>query len=372
MITVVTAATKGYLHVWGAFLSSLSSAVSHHEKGLFIFATDSSKESADAEKEAQKYLPPDWKIVRLVVLPDGKDDKNYDVPAQMRIARLQGAAFHFARVKEKADMVWSVESDVLVTPNSLRVLEWALQMPQEDGTPYYDVVAGTYPNGLFLGGFGTPQNPIAEDFLPHERKLKPRLKACFEACEARLKGEYVPYQVTGKACRKIIKWRKREDKKGVTDLGLIEEAREREAQRMGRLRELIKKSPPDGNIWEVTAKHGWRRRGWMDFAYPAIGKGAVVPSDWCGLGCTLMSKRALALADFYGYEGKGTQDLFLCWHRWYPAGIRIACVPHVACDHVKQEKDEKGNTVIAHYNAYHEIDGEMRGHLRVRKSVWAF
>jgi hypothetical protein len=112
-------------------------------------------------------------------------------------------------------------------------------MPREDGTPYYEVAAATYPNGLFLGGFGTPQNPIAEDFLPHERKLKPRLKHCLDACEARLKTA----------------------------------ASEREMKRMGRLRERVKKSPTDGNIWEVTAKHGWRRRGWMDFAYPGIGEG---------------------------------------------------------------------------------------------------
>jgi hypothetical protein len=127
--------------------------------------------------------------------------------------------------------------------------------------------------------------------------------------------------------------------------------------------ERVKSSPPDGNIWEVTAKHGWRRRGWMDFAYPGIGYGAVVPSDWCGLGCTLLSKGALAHADFCGYDGRGTQDLFLCWSRWHPAGLRIACVPHVACDHIKRQA---GKPEILHHRAYHEQEGECRGHLRVR------
>ena len=99
----------------------------------------------------------------------------------------------------------------------------------------------------------------------------------------------------------------------------------------------------------------------MDYAYPGIGLGAIVPSDWCGLGCTLLSKRALALADFNGYEGLGTQDLFLCWHRWHQAGLRIACVPHVVCDHIKRRGEG-----IVHHRAFHEQTGEFRGHLRQR------
>jgi hypothetical protein len=100
----------------------------------------------------------------------------------------------------------------------------------------------------------TGQNPIAEDFNEKERKLPPRLVRALEACRARLKD-----------CK---------DK----SVG------EREGKRLGRLAERVRKCPPDGNVFEVTAKHGWRRRGWMDFAYPGIGRGAIVPSDWCGLG----------------------------------------------------------------------------------------
>jgi len=136
---------------------------------------------------------------------------------------------------------------------------------------------------------------------------------------------------------------------------------EKECKRLQRLSERVKESEPDGNIWDVIAKYGWRRRGWFDFAYPGIGRGSIVPIDWCGMGCTLMSQRALALADFNGYNGGGTQDLFLCWHRWHPAGLRIACVPHIACDHVKRRGDK-----IEHLRAFHEADGEYRGHLRVR------
>jgi hypothetical protein len=75
-----------------------------------------------------------------------------------------------------------------------------------------------------------------------------------------------------------------------------------------------------------------------------------------------MSKRALALADFCGDDGGGTQDLFLCWQRWHPAGLRIACVPHVVCDHIKREGEQ-----IVHYLGYHEQHPDQRGHLRVRR-----
>jgi hypothetical protein len=79
-----------------------------------------------------------------------------------------------------------------------------------------------------------------------------------------------------------------------------------------------------------------------------------------------MSARALALATFEGYDGKGTQDLFLCWHRWHQNGLRIAAIPHTCADHVK--RDAKGEVV--HHRAYHETEGEYRGHLRQRQQPW--
>jgi len=330
MLAIVTAATRSYLHVWPQLIRAISTAAGHYSEAHFIFATDQSDESKRAEEFAKGHLPEGWKIT-AIRLPITEDEKDYKEAAQIRIAQLQGSAFAFAR-RIKADLCWSVESDTIPTPDSLRVLEWTLQMPDSVGDPYYHIAAATYPNGLFLGGFGTPQNPIAEDFLPKERKLSVRLKLCIDACEERVKG-----------CKDKAK-------------------AEREQKRMIRLRERVKKCPPDGNIWEVTAKHGWRRRGWMDYAYPGIGVGAVVPSSWCGLGCTLLSHKALQLADFIGYDGRGTQDIFLCWQRWHPQGLRIACVPHIACDHIKRRGDK-----IVHHRAWHEQSPEHFGHLRQRE-----
>jgi hypothetical protein len=337
VLAIATYATKSYFYCWPQFLRRIAAAAGYHAEAHFILATDQSDEAKQAIEAARHELPEGWRIqaVQLPLDDGGAEGKDYQTPAQMRIAALQGAAFAAAR-KIRATALWSVEADNLVPADALRVAEWALQMPQADGSSFYDIAAVTYPNGLFLGGNGTPQHPIAEDFTEKERKLPPRLVRALEVCRERLKD-----------CK---------DK----------EIGEREGKRLGRLHERVKKCAPDGNVFEVTAKHGWRRRGWMDFAYPGIGRGAIVPSDWCGLGCTLLSAKALALATFEGYDGRGTQDLFLCWHRWHPAGLRIACIPHTAADHVKRDKDGK----IVHHRAYHETEGEYRGHLRVRQQEW--
>ena len=337
MLAIATYATRSYFHVWPQFLRRIAAAAAHHAEAHFILATDESDEAKTAIEAARHELPEGWRIAAVALPLDdgGEGGKDYQVPAQMRIAALQGAAFALAR-KIRATALWSVESDNLVPPDALRVAEWALTMPTEDGSPYYSVAAITYPNGLFLGGNGSPQRHIEEDFNEKERKLPPRLVRALESCRARLKD-----------CKDA-------------------KVRDREGKRLMRLDERVKKCPPDGTIWEVTAKHGWRRRGWLDFAYPGVGRGGIVPSDWCGLGCTLLSARALALADFCGYDGQGTQDLFLCWQRWHPAGLRIAAITHTAADHVKRDTDGK----IVHHRAWHETGGTYRGHLRQRQQPW--
>ena len=349
MLAIVVAATKTYLHAFPQCVRAISAAAAHHAEAHFIFVTDESKDAKRAEEALQSELPEGWRLTVLRLALGDDTSTRYKEESQLRIARLQGSGFAMAR-KIRASRCWVVESDTIVSGDALRVLEWTLAMPTADGSPHYDIAAATYPNGLFLGGFGSPQHQIAEDFLPSEKKLPARLKLCFEKC-----GERLSQKATNE-----------------TEWKSLQPMFEKEGKRMGRLRERIKNCPPDGNVWEVTAKHGWRRRGWMDFAYPAIGRGAIVPSDWCGLGCTLLSACALAHADFTGYEGKGTQDLFLCWHRWYPAALRIACVPHIVCDHIKRKSPEAPADApeIIHYRAYHETEGECRGHLRVRQQAF--
>lgn len=336
VLAVCTYATKSYLHAWKQCIRGITTAISHYPEGHFIYACDDSKECKDAAELLKTELPANWKIHVIIHKIEDDTSQNYKEEAQIRIGQLQGSAFSAAR-KVKSDLCFSVESDVLITPDSLRVLEWALNMPNSDGSPIYDIAAGTYPNSSPLLGFGTPQNPIAEDFLPKERKLKPRIKLVFEECEKRLK---------------------------YFDKNTPKENIEKEQKRMARVHKYIKKCPPDGNIWEVIAKYGWRRRGWLEHAMPP-GLTQVFQTDWCGLGVTLLSKKALALADFNGYEGKGTQDLYLCWKKWYPNGLKIAGVPHIYCDHVKKREKE-----IEHLIAFRETEGEYRGHMRVKTQKW--
>ena len=338
-LAICTFATKGYLFVFPQMIRRVSAAISHLEGGDFIFSTDKSNESKDAVKVIESEMPPNWNI--HTIQHDMPDDtsENYKLEAQIRIAKLQGSAFAAAR-KLKSDLCWCIESDVLVPPDAFKLSEWVLNMPDH----YYDIAMVTYPNSGFLGGRGTYQHPIAQDFLMEERVVPERLKKRVEAHDDAYK-KFVTKQ------RPIPeRWGKIKEK----------------------LHKLVSECPPDGNVFTVNGKYGWRRRGWFENAYPGIGRGSIVPTDWLGLGCTLLSKRALELATFEGYQGVGTQDLFLCWSRWNPHELNMACIPHVLCDHVKPERDEKGKRTgkIVHMKAWHEPEGECVGHLRTATVPW--
>jgi hypothetical protein len=336
--------TKMYLHAAKQAVRRIISSASHKDDVTFILVTDDSKESSNFASWVKDELPKEWAPIhrKLHFDLDGIGEK-YKVKSQLLIAAMQGEAFAIAR-KSGAAQLWNVEADVLVPPDCLRMLEWALQMPNADGSAYYDVAMATYPNGLFIGGFGDPHHAIAQDFLPSERLLPDDLKE-----------RYQKYQEEE---RNFISERKMppdEWQKASADLHAD-----------------INKCPLDGkNVFDVTGKHGYRRRGWLDNAYPGIGLGSLVPVDWIGTGCVLLSSKALALATFDGYSGTGTQDLFLCWGRWHPAGIRIAASTHAICDHVKHEIiDGKETGKYIHFQAKHEQVGEQRGHLRVVPVPW--
>ena len=151
----------------------------------------------------------------------------------------------------------------------------------DDG--YYGVATCPYPSqggGGFLFGRGTPQKQIADDVTEDERTLPKELQGELKKHRANL--------ITGE--KPPADW----------------------IREMQRLEEEVKKCPPEGNVFELNAK-GWKKRGWGEMAYPAIGKGSIVPTDWVGMGNTLIGSKALQLADFAGYDGKGTEDLFLLW-----------------------------------------------------------
>lgn len=330
--------TEKWCYSIESWLEHFCSAVSGFS-GVLVISTDTSELCKEkARNISEKLIPFGW-TCRHVATDVGSDDqKAYDLSAQKIIARIQNKAFSIGR-EIGADYFWSIESDILVPPNSLKVLIQSLEF--DDG--YYGVGMVTYCNGQFLGGRGTATNNISEDAVESEREIPKELQERHK----KLKDKFAKFH---------------EAKKKPTE-AVIQEARQIEKE--------IKACSPLGNVFALNSKK-WRKRGWMDSAYPAIGRGAIVPTDWVGLGCTLMNKKALSLATFDGYELKGTQDLFLCWHRWHPNDIKMCVIPHIVCAHVKRRvsKDGKRTEEIYVSSGSHELEGECIGHLRQRESEY--
>jgi len=355
-LAITTCATKSYCYAMKTLGRRVAACLAYAqwtEPGVAIIAGDSTKEVKDAVKAWKSALPKDWIVEHLYedTARENLGDPNYKEPAQILIARLRSMAFTAARVHQP-EICWSLDSDTLPPANALQCMLDSLHFDHG----YYSVATCPYPNEAFLGGFGTQFNPIAEDFLESERTVPDELAAELKVVRderAAMEKEAQTSKEAGPTDEQKAKWKALEEK-------------------LHGLQERVKKEcPPTGNVWEVIAKHGWRRRGWLDQAYPAIGLGAMVPSDWCGFGCTLMNRDALALADFDGYQGQGTEDLYVVWHRWYPAKLRINVITHCPCDHViwarKKGGAESEYTLI---RSFHEEHGECRGHLRTRKTPW--
>lgn len=276
-----------------------------------------------------------WKV-HHIPLPVVDGQENYKEAAQLAIAQMQTAAFDKARLLN-VDFVWNVESDVIPEANNLRCM---LDMLQFDGG-YYDVAFVPYVSqggGGIMGGRGTARHHILPNIYEDERDMAPELQERHErlkAAYAELKGE--PSKELQDECEAVKK--------------------------------LIDATPPNGNVFTLNGK-GWRQRGWFEWAYPQIGKGAVVPSDWMPMGNNLFSRKAIALVDFLGYEGKGTQDLYLCFYRLAPHGLKICVIPHCVSHHVMRRKDDKENTFYRLAYLFHEAQGECMGHLRHREIPW--
>lgn len=339
-----TYATERYCYALPNFGRRVASAIASSDikKGKFLFIGDEKQKTQDyANTYVKRWLPNKWEFEYHGL--DLHDEKltNYKEDAQLLIAQLQTHAFSLAR-KERATHLWSIESDVLVQPNALRV---SLDMLKFDNG-YYDVAMCTYPSqggGPFLGGRGTKQRQILDDIYLDEREVPKSKLDKIDAIDSNIRKLAEKDTLSKKEDEKIQSLIKQKKK-------LVEEC---------------EKSAPLGNVHTLNGK-AWRKRGWMDYAYPGIGKGAVVPTDWIGLGCTLFSEKALQLAHFDGYEGHGTQDLYLCWNRFTPNGLNMCVIPHSPCDHAIRQRNGDDqlweNFVLV--NAYHETEGDFVGHLR--------
>ena len=81
-----------------------------------------------------------------------------------------------------------------------------------------------------------------------------------------------------------------------------------------------------------------------------------------------MTPRALSMAQFDGYDGGGTEDLFVVWKRWQPAGLKINVITHAPCDHVIRNPKKRGYYILC--RSHHETSGEFVGHLRIERRAF--
>lgn len=362
-IAITICATKGYAYAVRTQAVAIQSSILEYcrvrklenlELFIILVSDGCEKMIKLCSLYEQLFGETDIKLqIKHIIFKDIDDDnKGYKSEAQKIIARLRTAAFINAK-KINPDYCWSLDSDVIPKANALICMEDAILFDNE----YYSVACCNYPSqggGFFLCGRGTMHQPILKDIYPDEKrvnqKVTKRIKELTKKKEkllTNLKGKNVKEHYLKELkiiSHKIELWNKYVEKRAV---------------------------PISNNVFELNSK-GWKKRGWFDFAYPAIGKGSMVPTDWCGFGCNLINKKALNYIDFHGYEGKGTEDLFIVWNRWFPNGIKLVALPHCPADHVIRERHTK-NMKPSEFKKYsyiltfHEPYGEFEGHLRQQK-----
>lgn len=392
MIAVTICSTRSYAYALIAQARKVVACIEREPKGVVILVGDNSPQIQKAKEFYESVLPgagvPTGRSERdegvaspwRCELITGKFEdglKNYKNPAQLIIARMRSIAFDRAR-QLQADLCWSLDSDVLPPPNALRVMKQMLEFDDR----FYSVSTCPYPSqggGPFLGGRGTPERPILPDFYDDEREIPDELQKRMKECQERLK------KLKG---RPDAKWLKEhsaisEEVKKCRPIGdpFFVNSHTGLKPFIAALESTLPKDFPKNSdlpkkvldriktVSEHYSPKGYRRRGWLPSAYPGIGIGAVVPTDWCGFGCTLMSRRALSLAQFDGYDGSGTEDLYVVWKRWHRHGLKINVIPHSPCDHVIRDRQRKGKFILC--QAFHESkEPEFVGHLRIEPRPW--
>lgn len=279
---------------------------------------------------------------------DCKKRKKYKNEVQLMIAQMRTIATK-KLLSEGCNKVLSMDSDVIPKHNSIQCMIDMLNFDHG----YYDVVQCPYPSqggGAFLGGRGTKSRQILPDFLKKERVIPKKIKSKSKELKEDLR-KFLEDLQENKTPRSEELDKKIESKQ----------------KNIAELEKEFESYPPKGNVFSLNGK-GWIKRGWFDYAYPAIGKGSVVPVDWVGFGCTMMSKKAAVLCDWTGYDGSGTEDLFIIWNRWFQYNLNIANIPHCPSDHII--RDRENDKKYIHIQTFHEEEGEHVWHLRQTPRPW--
>jgi len=329
-LAIIICATKDFQYALKAQARAIkqNATAANLSGGHIILCTDENPVAAILAQYSA-LLGDSWTIHHLP-LPVSDGFTRYKANAQLLIAQLYTAGFDKAR-SLAVEFVWTLESDVLPEPNNLRCMFDMLAFD----AGFYDVAFCPYISsggGGIMGGRGNERNHILPNVYEDEYEIPDELADRVKAHRDLLQPNVQPSQ----------EWH---DANG----NLVEE---------------IKMHSAKGNVFTLNGKN-WRKRGWLESAYPGLGKGVVLPSDWMPMGNNLFSKKALNLVDFTGYVGAGTQDLFLTFRRLKQHAIRICVIPHSVSSHVLRKPD--GFRIIT---LRHESEGEFEGHLRQEETDW--
>jgi hypothetical protein len=350
-IGIYTASTLKHSYALKAQARSVHSAcVYANIKDPTIVIVSSDEDFFDEVKEEYDNLFPEGKVISIKRKDffDCDSRKSYKNEVQLMIAQMRTLGTK-ALLTEGCDRILSLDSDVLPHYNSIQCMLDILEFDKG----YYSIAQCPYPSqggGAFLGGRGTPERHILEDFTEEEKLIPKEILKEKKEAEKDLK-EFMQRLAKDKV-----------ERNPKTDKEIA-----KKQQKLKEIDDEIKKCPPKANVFTLNGKK-WRKRGWFDYAYPAIGKGSIVPVDWVGFGCTMMNKEAAALCDFSGYDGSGTEDLFIVWNRWYPNNLNIANISHCPSDHIV--RDRGNDSKYIHIMSYHEKEGESIGHLRQKNLPW--
>lgn len=320
-LAIITVATQSYQYLLQQQAVAIQQNINlaGFSNGHIILVTDENP-VAGILAQYRALLGDGWQVHHIPLPVVEGAAKDYGVSAQLLIAQLYTAGFCKARALG-VDYVWTLESDVLPEANNLRCMRDMLAFD----AGYYDVAFCPYVSaggGGIMGGRGSSRNWIFPNWTLEETDLPPELEAQIKEHKAK------------------------------------QENTQQWADTMQQLEEQAKKHPPKGNVFKLNGEE-WKRRGWLEAAYPGIGKGAVLPSDWLPMGNNLFSAKALNYCDFTGYTGKGTQDLYLAFMRLATHGLKFCVIPHSPSQHVLKKNGE-----LVMYYLYHEEYGECVGHLR--------
>ena len=344
-LAIAVCATDKYAYAMRTQARRVQAAIGQIPEGAIIIVGDKSGKLKDVAEIYKRILPEKWRTnVHLIAEQLADNHENYKEAAQFLIAKMRETAFTKARELD-AEFCLSMDSDVLPPSNAIRCMFDALAFDRG----YYSVASCTYVSqsgGGFLGGHGSPQKQILPDFTEDERQVpEPIVK------ELKNLRDFLAKPIK---CEEFT-----DEKRAELDS---------KAKRLQELEKDLDKYPPKGNVFAMNAIE-WRRRGWLDQAYPAIGEGAILPTDWCGFGMTMMNREALSCAHFDSYGLGGTEDLHVVWTRWHQRHVRICVLTHCPCGHVIREKDKTGKPTGKYIQCepYFETDPRYLGHLRVRR-----